>query len=145
MQSNQASVAEPLLASVLQVRPDFVEARTNLGILLFKAGRYAQAEEEFKRSIADDPNNAVGYNYLGILHRVKGQFTEAKSAYERAIMVDSQYALAYLNLGILYDLYLRDLNLALVNYQKYQQLTGPEDKEVTKWIADLKRRMETGK
>jgi tetratricopeptide (TPR) repeat protein len=145
MKSDQPSSAEPLLARVLEARPDYSEARTNLGILLFKAGRYAQAEEEFKRAIADSPGNAVAHNYLGILYRVKGQFPEAKAAYERAIVADSQYALAYLNLGILSDLYLRDLNRALAYYQKYLQLVGTEDKDVANWIADLKRRMETGK
>ncbi len=145
MQANQAQVAEGLLRGVLEGAPEFAEARTNLGILLFKAGRYDQAQEEFKRAIVDDPNNAVAHNYLGILYRVKGQFAEAKGAYERAITLNSQYALAYLNLGILYDLYLRDMNRAMMSYQKYQQLNGSEDKEVTKWIADLKRRMESGK
>lgn len=134
-----------MLLRVLQAQPQFSEARTNLGILQFKAGRYAQAEEAFKRAIEDDPKNAVAQNYLGILYRVKGQFQDAKKAYESAIMADPQYALAYLNLGILADLYLRDFNRALAYYQKYLQIVGTEDKQVTNWVTDLKRRMESGK
>ena len=145
MQNNQDANAESLLATVLKARPEFVEARTNLGIVLFRLGRYARAEEELKRAIADDPKNMVAYNYLGIVYRINGQFAQSKIMYMQALSINANYANAQLNLGILYDLYLRELPNALESYQRYQKLQPQEDKEVAKWIADLKRRIETGK
>jgi Flp pilus assembly protein TadD len=145
MQSNQDGAAEPLLEAVLRTQPELTEARVNLGIVLFRSGRYAQAEEELSKAVREQPKSAVAYNYLGILHRVKGQFPEAKAAYEQAINVDPNYGNAILNLGILYDLYLHDLPKALDNYQKYQRLQPAEDKDVAKWIADVKRRIDGGK
>jgi lipoprotein NlpI len=56
--------------------------------------------------------------------------------------IDPNYAYAHLNYGILLDLYLGELENALAHYQKFQQLTPEEDKEVTKWIVDLERRIE---
>ena len=145
MQNNQDANAEGMLAAVLKAHPEFVEARTNLGIVLFRLGRYARAEEELKRVVVDDPKNIVAYNYLGIVYRINGQFPQSKNMYMQALSINANYANAQLNLGILYDLYLRELPSALESYQRYQKLQPQEDKEVAKWIADLKRRIETGK
>jgi len=145
MQSNQDANAEGMLTAVVKAHPELVEARTNLGIVLFRLGRYARAEEELKRVIVDDPNNMVAYNYLGIVYRINGQFPQSKIMYMQALGINANYANAQLNLGILYDLYLRDLPNAMESYQRYQKLLPQEDKEVTKWIADLKRRIESGK
>lgn len=145
MQSNQDTHAETALTAVVKAHPKFVEARTNLGIVLFRLGRYARAEEELKQVITDDQNNTVAYNYLGIIYRINGQFPQSKAMYTQALSINPNYANAQLNLGILYDLYLRDWPKALESYQNYQKMLPQEDKEVAKWIADLKRRIETGK
>ena len=145
MQNNQDASAEGLLTSVVKARPEFVEARTNLGIVLFRLGRYPRAEEELKRVIVDDPKNVIAYNYLGIVYRNNGQFMQAKDMYTQALNINAGYANAQLNLGILYDLYLRDLPKAMESYQRYQKLVPQEDPVVAKWIADLKRRIESGK
>lgn len=145
MQSNQDANAEAALVAVVKAQPKFVEARSNLGIVLFRLGRYARAEEELKRVIVEDPNNTVAYNYLGIVYRINGQFPQSKAMYLQALSINPNYANAQLNLGILYDLYLRDLSKAMESYQRYQKMLPQEDKEVAKWIADLKRRIETGK
>ena len=145
MQTNQDATAETALTSVVKAHPKFVEARTNLGIVLFRLGRYARAEEELKRVIVDDPNNTAAYNHLGIMYRINGQFPQAQAMYMQALTINVNYVNAQLNLGILYDLYLRDWPKALESYQRYQKMLPQEDKEVAKWIADLKRRIESGK
>lgn len=142
MQNQQDANAEVLLDRILKSQPDFADARTNLGIVQFRAGRYERAEEEFKRAVKDDPKNTAAYNYLGILYRVNGQFNQSKLMYEQALSVDPGYANAALNLGILYDLYLQEYPKAMESYQRYQKLLPQEDKDVAKWIADLKRRIE---
>lgn len=145
MQNPQDASAEPLLEKVLKSQPDYADARTNLGIVLFRAGRYERAEEEFKRAVKDDSKAVAALNYLGILYRINGQFQQSKMMYEQALGVDSSYANAALNLGILYDLYLRDFAKAMESYQRYQKLLPQEDKDVAKWISDLKRRIDTKK
>lgn len=145
MQNNQDANAEALLMAVVKAHPEFVEARTNLGIVLFRLGRYPRAEEELKRVVVDDSNNTVAYNYLGLVNRISGKFAESKAMYLQALNINPNYANAQLNLGILYDLYLRDLPKAMECYLRYQKLLPQEDKDVAKWIADLKRRIDSGK
>ena len=43
------------------------------------------------------------------------------------------------NLGVLLDIYLGDPNAALTQFEQYKQLSG-EDKPVSGWIADVRRR-----
>jgi tetratricopeptide (TPR) repeat protein len=65
---------------------------------------------------------------------------EAEAAYMKAVTADPDYALAHYNLGVLNELYLQRLDLALQHFERYQDLGG-DDEQVTKWIADLKRRL----
>ena len=143
MKNNQYSVAEQLLVPVEKEYPDFLNTLVNLGIIYFKTGRIPQAEGTFKKVVEIDENNVIAYNYLGILYRQENRFEEAKNAYEQALKIDPNYAYAHLNLGILYDIYLGDPSKALSNYQRFQELTTKEDKEVKKWIVDLQRRQNT--
>jgi hypothetical protein len=48
--------------------------------------------------------------------------------------------LAHYNLGVLNELYLQRLDAALQHFERYQALAGG-DRQVEKWIADLKRRV----
>jgi len=130
-----------LLLQVSTGAPEKPYVFTNLGLAYFKLQKMDLAEQAFQEAISRSKKDAVAYNHLGILLRYKGQFEEARKYYQRAITIDSDYANAHLNLGILFDIYLQDLNLALKQYEKYQSLTGAEDKQVAGWIADIQRRL----
>ena len=144
IQKGNNSSAENRLKKVMKEFPGFMSAPVNLGILYYKTGRIPAAEGILKGVVKADANNTVAYNYLGILYRQGGKFQEAESAYKKAISSDPEYANAYLNLGILYDLYLQDFPAALENYERFQALVikekGEKDKEVNKWIFELKGR-----
>ena len=76
-----------------------------------------------------------------MLLRRQGKFFEAEAAYLKAITADPDYALAHYNLGVLNELYLQRLDAALQHYQYYQEISGDEH-GVTKWLADLERRID---
>jgi tetratricopeptide (TPR) repeat protein len=75
-----------------------------------------------------------------MLFRRNGKFIEAEAAYLKAVTASPDYALAHYNLGVLNELYLQRLDYALENFEQYQILVG-NDKQVEKWIIDLRRRV----
>ena len=141
MKSGNITLAKNILSNLTQSYPDLAGPHVNLGIIHFRADEIDKAEDSFNRALKINPDSAVSLNHLGIIYRGKGKFAEARSNYERALELEPNYAYAHLNYGILLDLYLGELDDALEEYQTYQELTPEEDKEVSKWIVDLQRRI----
>ena len=120
--------------------PGYPGAHTNLAIIHAHNGDDKAAEDSITDALIIDPEHAPTLNQLGMLLRRQGKFAEAEAAYLKAVTAEPDYALAHYNLGVLNELYLQRLDSALMHFEAYQGLTG-EDKQVEKWIADLKRRL----
>lgn len=127
--------------SVIASEPGISGPHANLGITYTRLKQYEKAEASFRKAVELNPQNAATHSEMGIMYRNWGKFDEAEKAYKRAIEADPGYANAHLNLGILYDLYLLKAEKALPHFQKYNDLEG-NDKQVEKWIVELKRRIE---
>lgn len=112
----------------------------NLAIAHQKLGNLSQAEDNLKKALNLNPDHPVANNEYGLVYRKTGRFSEARQAYERALDKFPSFLPARKNLAILCDLYLKDLECALKNYQLYQQAV-PDDKAVEIWIADLQTRL----
>ena len=121
--------------------PEYPGAFVNLAILRIKAGDDEAAEGYVTDALNIDPEHAAALNLLGMLRRRQGKFVEAEAAYLKAVTASPDYALAHYNLGVLNELYLQRLDVALQHFELYQGIQG-EDKQVTKWIVDLKRRLD---
>ncbi len=137
-----AEAAAEQFRMLIEMKPDYPRAQTNLGLQLMRLERYDEAREAFDRALEQDKNDAVAYNHLGVLARRDGQFQQALDYYNKAIEADADYAAAHLNRGILLDLYMGDWPAALEEYQRYQSLLDTPDPQVEKWIIDIKRRIE---
>jgi tetratricopeptide (TPR) repeat protein len=122
--------------------PDFPGAHVNLAIIFAGRDDLTAAENSLADALIIDPEYGPALNQLGMVLRRQGKFVEAENAYLKAVAADPDYALAHYNLAVLYDLYLQRLDAALTHYERYQVLSG-EDQQVTRWIADLKRRIES--
>ena len=135
--------AELRLQEFLLQYPDFPGAHVNLAIIFADRDDLAGAEASLTDALILDPQHPEALNQLGVLLRRQGKFSEAENAYLKAITASPDYALAHYNLAVLNDLYFQKLDVALQHYERYQALVG-EDKQVMKWIADLKRRIDAG-
>ncbi|NNL49649.1 MAG: tetratricopeptide repeat protein [Woeseiaceae bacterium] len=120
--------------------PSYPGAHVNLAIIHATNENGEAAQSALDAALRLNPNHAAALNQLGMLHRKNGKFLEAEAAYMKAVTVKPDYALAHYNLGILNELYLQRLDVALQHFEDYQALVG-EDKQVEKWIADLRRRI----
>ena len=124
--------------------PDYPGAWTNLAIIHVANGNDEAARDALDTALQLDPDYPVALNQLGMLLRRNGNFLEAEAAYMKAVTVSPDYALAHYNLGVLNELYLQRLEVALQHFETYQSLVG-EDKQVEKWISDLRRRVAADK
>jgi tetratricopeptide (TPR) repeat protein len=120
--------------------PDYPGVHVNLAIIHINNGNDAAAQASIDAALALNPGYAPALNQQGMLFRKTGKFIEAESAYMKAVTASPDYALAHYNLGVLNELYFQRLDIALQHFEQYQSLVG-EDKQVEKWIADLRRRV----
>lgn len=136
-----ADKAVRIFKELIKAKPELAAAHANLGTALMMRGDNALAASAFERATALDPSLSGAYVHLGIVRRRNGEFAKAKRAYKAALAQNPDNRYAHLNLGILYDVYLRKPRKALSHYERYQKLSKSSDKDVTKWIKDLKRRL----
>jgi tetratricopeptide (TPR) repeat protein len=120
--------------------PAYPGAHVNLAIIHASNGNDAAARNSVEAALAINPDYAPALNQKGMLLRRNGNFLEAEAAYLKAVTANPDYALAHYNLGVLNELYLQRLDIALQHFEFYQGLVG-NDKQVEKWIADLRRRV----
>jgi len=93
-----------LYSRLVQLQPKFADAKNNLGVTLFRAGRIDDAFNFFTKLLADHPDYAMGYNNLGFVCEAKGLKDEAVAHYRKAIELNPQFVLAMENLSsLLYD------------------------------------------
>lgn len=141
MQEKQYAEAVPTLEAMTQRYPGLAGPYLNLGIARMRLGQFDEAEAAVRRALEINPENAMAYNLLGLIHREVGRFQEAREDYERALKSDPLFADVHLNIAVLLDLYLGQPRIALQHYERYQEISGGEDKQVKLWIADLKQRL----
>ena len=132
--------AELRLKEFLLQYPAFPGAHVNLAIIHSQNENDAAAQAAIDAALTLDPSHAAALNQQGMLFRRNGNFIEAEAAYLKAVTASPDYALAHYNLGVLNELYLQRLDVALQHFEAYRTLVG-EDKQVEKWIADLRRRV----
>ena len=132
--------AELRFKEFILMYPDYPGAHVNLAIIHANNENDEATRASVDAALALNPDHPAALNQLGMLLRRNGNFLEAEAAYLKAVTVSPDYALAHYNLGVLNELYLQRLESALQHFETYQGLVG-EDKQVEKWIADLKRRV----
>lgn len=78
--------AVDMLRKVLQIKPDFRDARYQLAVLEEKRGDIGEAEKEFRLLLADTPDDASILNYLGYSLADRGlKLDEAESLIRKAV------------------------------------------------------------
>lgn len=84
----------------LRLKPDLVEARANLGNVLLRQGKVAEAVAELEGALQIAPDSAQAHNNLGYaLIRTSDRLGEAISLFEKAVQLKPDYAEAHCNLG----------------------------------------------
>lgn len=140
LQQEQYDDAITLLNTVVELEKRLTAPYINLAMAYRQKGDDKQAEENLLKALAIDNTQPIANNELGIIYRKQGRFADAKKVYVTALSEYPDYLPVIKNLGILCDIYMRDPQCALEQFEKYQQQV-PDDKTIKVWIADLKARI----
>ncbi len=93
------SAAEKEYARTLALQPDYVEAYSNLGIMLIVEERWRDARVPLERLLEIQPNNAHACSDLGVVLKKLDLRDEATMLFMKAIILKPDYALAHFNLA----------------------------------------------
>ena len=140
LKNKEYEQAITLLEKVIEKEQRLPAPYVNLGIAYGRTNKLKKAEEVLIKAVELEKTHPIANNELGLVLRKAGRFEEAKAAYESAISMYPDYLPAIRNLGILCEIYMRDLECALSQFEEYQK-HKPDDKIVGIWVVDLKRRL----
>jgi tetratricopeptide (TPR) repeat protein len=102
---------------VLAFKPDYADAHSNLGTLLWAQGRIDEAVAHYEQALLFDPGHANAHNNLGLALVQRGKIDDAIAHYERALVFDPGHANAHNNLGVALAQQ-GDIDDAMVHYER---------------------------
>lgn len=97
---NNLEQAATEYVKALEIQPDFIAARTRLGITLNKLGRHEEASEQFTKAIAMQPGQAHLHNNLGFSLFLEGKYPQAEAELKKAIELQPNFARARVNCAV---------------------------------------------
>lgn len=142
MQQGDNEKAIEKLKTVIERESRLPAPFVNIAIAYNKLGESKLAEENLVKALKLDIGHAAANNELALLYRKQGKFKAARIAYKNALNKHPEHLLVIRNLGVLCDIYLRDYECALDQFEHYLSLQ-PDDKTVMIWVADVKHRLKS--
>ena len=109
-----------------------------MGKVLFSAGDFVKAEENFKEALRISPNMANIYTNLGDMYFNQARFKEALDQYVQSNEINPFNPLIHKNMGVIYHS-LGDRDNALKEL-RITEILSPGDVEVRSWLFNLEKR-----
>src|SRR5260370_20552129 len=129
----------------VSLRPDFAEARNNLGALLNEAQDYDAASHELQEAVLAAPDFAAARLNLGNAYRGKRQFDRATSEYKQVLRLKPSLPDTYYNLAILHlDSEIPKMDpierykTAITYFAQYRE-KGGKDPRVDQYVKDASK------
>ncbi|HEY5039451.1 MAG TPA: tetratricopeptide repeat protein [bacterium] len=94
--------AEVLYREAIKLDPSYFPAQLNLGILLFKAGRYDDSIKECTKAVSLYPTHPSAHFHLGNAYYAKMWWEEAMVEYEKVFHLDPNHVDVHFALGGIY-------------------------------------------
>jgi len=111
------------------------DARNGIGMVDGELGRHAEAINEYKTVIAQDPTYANAWINWGVELITLSDYKGAIEKLNHALELKPNYAVGYGNLGVAYD-YLGDFTQAVELYERSLQL-DPREREAYENLGSL--------
>lgn len=88
------------LQKQLEIDPDDLGKRNDLGYWNLQAGRLPEAVHAFERVVERDPDSVFAWHNLGLARNLQGETSRAVTAYRRAIAADPSHAPSHSDLAV---------------------------------------------
>jgi Tfp pilus assembly protein PilF len=129
-EQGQRKLAFDEFKRAVELRPDLVEARVNLAVLMLEAGNAPEAVPLLEGALAFEPSNVLVHLNLGDAYRLQGRPAEALRQLQWVTQADPQMAQAHYNIGLVYLLSetvggvtpKQAIDLAITEFETYQKL-----------------------
>jgi tetratricopeptide (TPR) repeat protein len=141
LESGDYDGARPLLEQLVASEPALAAPAVNLGMLHAREQRWPEAEASLAEGLRRDPTSAAALNELAAVQRENGRFADAEASYRQALSADPAHSRTHRNFAVLLDLYLWRPAEALQHFETYVSMSGTADRQVSGWIAELRRRV----
>jgi tetratricopeptide (TPR) repeat protein len=132
----------------VSLKPDFAEAKNNLGAMLNEAQDYDGAAKELEAAVNAAPDFAEARLNLGNAYRGKQELSKALSQYQQVLRIRPDLSDTYYNLAILHlDSELPNigavdrLKAAIAYFDQYHQ-KGGKDERVEQYLKDANKGIE---
>lgn len=125
----------------IELHPNFIEARNNLGAVHIRLGAIDEAIDEFKGAIEINPYHPGLHNNLGYLYGKRNLIRQALGAYHRALELDPENPEVHKNLGLIYYYKVKDYEKAIDFWEKYLKMNpeDPQNPSIREKIGEMKR------
>lgn len=131
------------LRDIVAKDPRNLQAATQLGNLLYDAGRYADAVPAYQQAFALDPKNVNLSTDLGTALWYSGRADEALAQYDKSLALNPTHAQTLFNRGIVYQDGKQDLPQAIQSWERL--LAGnpgyPERAKVEQLLEQARQRV----
>ncbi|MEM7244132.1 MAG: tetratricopeptide repeat protein [Acidobacteriota bacterium] len=127
LEDSDLAAAESAYRQAVELDPDMIDARVNLGRLLHERGRPHDAVPIYEAALQLDEDDALLHFNLAVALEDSRQELRALTHYRRAIALDERFADAHFNLASLCE-QLGEAAEALRHYREYAKLTENDPK-----------------
>jgi protein O-mannosyl-transferase len=88
-----------LFQKAVKTAPNSEIVRNNLGMALYKAGRLAEAEREYREALRISPRSLPPLANLALVHERRGDLEAARAAFEKVLRLSPTHAVAAVHLA----------------------------------------------
>jgi tetratricopeptide (TPR) repeat protein len=117
--------------TALKIRPDKPAALTNVGVVYYQQGRFADAVQQLQKALEIEPQDAETQYMLGATYMQQQKLDEAEKSFNAAIELKPDLAEAYTGLG--------NVQLARKNVDEaiktLQEATALQPNQAEAWLA----------
>ncbi len=102
----------------IEIKQNYFDAYLNMGIAFKNLKKFNNAIKSLEICIQINPNNARAYLNLGNIFVILKKYEEAKNFFDKAIKLNKNYCEAYSNRAELLHLHLKNIDLAIIDYER---------------------------